>query len=146
MKFDGRQKDINRHCGFFTGNFQHLHETIDTFTHLRTMFVFYTPWRHQKTSDFLIFPGGGGLNEKNGMKWVNLLHLLWPWSAHKWDKVFKNGPSEICWRQPLKNFTWSILEYFVPNLLILMSTLNVYSQERILNFIYLLCMQHFTEN
>ena len=31
-----------------------------------------------------------------------------------WDKVFKNGPSKICGRQPLKNFTWSILEYFVP--------------------------------
>ena len=31
----------------------------------------------------------------------------------KWDKVFKNGPSEICGRQLLKNFTWSILEYFV---------------------------------
>ena len=52
-----------------------------------------------------------------------------------WNKVFKNGPSEICERQPLKNlkgyglpifqifkrlsstnFTWSILEYFVPSL------------------------------
>ena len=54
-----------------------------------------------------------------------------------WDKVFKNGPSKICERQPLKdlkeydlpkadhnpsnflktvfrNFNWSILEYFVP--------------------------------
>ena len=29
-------------------------------------------------------------------------------------KVFKNGPSKICGRQPLKNFTWSILEYFAP--------------------------------
>ena len=26
----------------------------------------------------------------------NLLH-------HIWDKVFKNGPNEICGRQPLKN-------------------------------------------
>ena len=56
----------------------------------------------------------------------------------KWDKVFKNGPSKICGRQPLENlkwydllkqticlqrfwrlsytnFTWSILEYFFPN-------------------------------
>ena len=33
----------------------------------------------------------------------------------KWDKVFKNGPSKICGRQPSKNFTWSILEYFVRN-------------------------------
>ena len=33
-----------------------------------------------------------------------------------WDKLFKNGPSKICGRQPLKNFTWSIPEYFVPNM------------------------------
>ena len=32
-----------------------------------------------------------------------------------WGKVFKNGPSKICVRQPLKNFTWSILEYFAPS-------------------------------
>ena len=31
-----------------------------------------------------------------------------------WDKVFKSGPSKTCGRQPLKKFTWSILEYFVP--------------------------------
>ena len=31
-----------------------------------------------------------------------------------WDKVFKKGPSKNCGRQPLKNFTWSILEYFLP--------------------------------
>ena len=34
---------------------------------------------------------------------------------HKWVKVFKNGPSKICGRQPLKDFTWSILEYLDPN-------------------------------
>ena len=28
-----------------------------------------------------------------------------------WVKVFKNGPSKICGRQPLKNSTWSIFEY-----------------------------------
>ena len=41
----------------------------------------------------------------------------------KWVQVFKNGPSKICGRQPLKtsldmvclNFTRSILYYFVPN-------------------------------
>ena len=32
----------------------------------------------------------------------------------KLDNVFKNGLSKICGRQPLKNFTWSIIEYFVP--------------------------------
>ena len=31
-----------------------------------------------------------------------------------WEKIFKNGPSKICGRQSLKNFTLSILEYFVP--------------------------------
>ena len=41
-----------------------------------------------------------------------------------WNKVFKNGRSEICGRQPLKilkgyglpftNFAWSILEYLAP--------------------------------
>ena len=30
------------------------------------------------------------------------------------SKVFKNRPSKICWRHPLKKFTCSILEYFVP--------------------------------
>ena len=35
--------------------------------------------------------------------------------SYKYGKVFKNGPSKICGRQPSKNFTWSILEYFVPN-------------------------------
>ena len=31
-----------------------------------------------------------------------------------WYKVFKNGPSKICARKPLKIFTWSIFEYFFP--------------------------------
>ena len=31
-----------------------------------------------------------------------------------WDKAFKNGPSKICGREPLKGFTWSILEYLDP--------------------------------
>ena len=25
-----------------------------------------------------------------------------------WDKVFKNGPSKICERQPLKNLKWYV--------------------------------------
>ena len=33
----------------------------------------------------------------------------------KWVKVFKNEPSKICGRQPLRNFTWFILEYLDPN-------------------------------
>ena len=58
---------------------------------------------------------------------------------HKWDRIFKTGPSQLCGRQPLRNmifknlikqtislqifqrlsstnFTWCILEYFVPNI------------------------------
>ena len=38
-----------------------------------------------------------------------------PLGICRWEKVFKNGPSKICGRQPLKNFAWSILEYFVPD-------------------------------
>ena len=29
--------------------------------------------------------------------------------------MFKNGSSKICGRQPLKNVTWSILDYVGPN-------------------------------
>ena len=35
-----------------------------------------------------------------------------------WVKVFKNGPSKICGREPSENFTWSILEYFVANFIL----------------------------
>ena len=28
-----------------------------------------------------------------------------------WVKVFRDGPSKICGRQPLKKFTWAVLEY-----------------------------------
>ena len=50
-------------------------------------------------------------------------------SIVKWDKVFKNGPSTISGRQSWRgmvclaqrvsftNFTWSILEYYGPNIL-----------------------------
>ena len=31
-----------------------------------------------------------------------------------WDKVFKNVSSKFCGRQPLENFAWSILVYFIP--------------------------------
>ena len=38
-----------------------------------------------------------------------------PLGKYRWEKAFKNGPSKICGRELLKNFTWSILEYFVPD-------------------------------
>ena len=34
-----------------------------------------------------------------------------------YGRVFKNGPTKICGRQPLKSFTWSILEYVAPYIL-----------------------------
>ena len=34
---------------------------------------------------------------------------------NKWDKVFKNRLCKICGRQPIKSFSWSILEYFIPS-------------------------------
>ena len=48
----------------------------------------------------------------NYLKWR--IHVI---SSEKWDNAFKNGPIKICERQPLKNFTWSILEYLVSNFL-----------------------------
>ena len=42
-----------------------------------------------------------------------------------WDKVFKNGQSKFCGGQPLKIFTWSIFEYFVPFMSQNCETLNI---------------------
>ena len=47
---------------------------------------------------------------------IHTVHKHW---SFIWVKVFKNGSSKICGRQPLKHlsstkFTCSILEYFVP--------------------------------
>ena len=43
-------------------------------------------------------------------------------------KVFKNKPSKICGRQSLKNFTWSILEYFEPFLFKILKTFPLICQ------------------
>ena len=45
---------------------------------------------------------------QNRMRTINLQKLLLIIvcnDSHSWDKVFKNGPSKICERQPVKNFT-----------------------------------------
>ena len=44
---------------------------------------------------------------------ITLIHFRGKFTIN-WDKVFKNRPSKVCGKQPLKNFSWSILEYFVP--------------------------------
>ena len=42
---------------------------------------------------------------------IILITSIFKWSVIViWDKVFKNGPSEICGRELLKTFTWSILD------------------------------------
>ena len=46
--------------------------------------------------------------------WIKTYGSFSNWQWHnvleQMDKVCKNGPSKICGRQPLKKFTWSILE------------------------------------
>ena len=44
------------------------------------------------------------------------------------DKVLKNGPSKILGEQPVKYFTWSILEYFVPYKYFITTFTLTYSQ------------------
>ena len=39
-----------------------------------------------------------------------LLKLQARKGSNKWNKVFKNGPSKICGRQPLKNLKWNVLK------------------------------------
>ena len=42
----------------------------------------------------------------------------------KWVQVFKSGQSKICGRQPLKNFTWSTLEYYDPSWIAVFKSLS----------------------
>ena len=58
-------------------------------THFRPLIYFYTPWKHQKTSGFLMFPGG--VEETSGMKWVNLSSFgslkeaFLTYRCHRWN-------------------------------------------------------------
>ena len=52
------------------------------------------------------------------------------------DKVFKNKPSKICGRQFLKNFTWSNLEYFVPQVGQLAGQYSKSTQKHFTNMLY----------
>ena len=78
-----------------------------------------------------------------------LLHFLWKTTKHSiWDKVFKNGPSKVWERHPLKtlkvygfqilqrmsftSFTWSILEYFVPYVIFRSRCLETISKKAVL--------------
>ena len=68
---------------------------------------------------------------------VELVHSIECY--YTWDKELKNGPSKICGRQPLKNFTWFVLDYFVPYLHILFWHFFDFRQKNvcIYKFIYL---------
>ena len=67
------------------------------------------------------------IKHSNPIQSRDLLHMFLitgEGSHHVWGKIFKNGPSKICERQPFKNFSWSILEYFAPH--VIKITLNRY--------------------
>ena len=54
-------------------------------THFQHMFDFYTPWKHQKTSGFLMFSGGyrsGTLVENGLIKKASVKNLLVPNLIH----------------------------------------------------------------
>ena len=56
----------------------------------------------------------GIVNKETYIYWYFLCYMLDKALAENiWDKVFKHGPSKICDRQHLKNFTWPVFEYFV---------------------------------
>ena len=44
------------------------------------------------------------------INYVKIFCVVLCW--HKWDKVFKNGPREVCRRQPLKNLKWYHFKFF----------------------------------
>ena len=44
---------------------------------------------------------------------LNNTELIYIWISFICNKVLKYGLSKICGRQPLRNITWPILEYFV---------------------------------
>ena len=69
--------------------------------------------------------------------WTNLAkkNILDVWQGSKWDKVFKNGPSKICGRQPSKNLKGYGLQIFkgcLPQIL-LGPFLNTLTQIRLWN-------------
>ena len=57
------------------------------------------------------------LLECSGISLLKLSNKMKSSIQSKWEEIFKNGPSKICGRQPLKYFTSFILEYFVSNIL-----------------------------
>ena len=40
------------------------------------------------------------------LKLIRYVAFEWIKRRYIWDKVFKNGPREICWWHPLKNLKW----------------------------------------
>ena len=74
------------------------------------------PFLYPLEKENLCFRNNFKMYRNRSVAWNGLrrekLELLW---KIKCDKVFKNGPSKICGRQPLKKFSLSVLEHFAPN-------------------------------
>ena len=49
------------------------------------------------------------------------------WDIYKWVRVFKNGPSKICGRQPKQTFFFKFFKGYLPQVL-LGPFLNTFSQ------------------
>ena len=75
-------------------------------------------------------------NHRNNLKWI---HKIWSLNqTFKWFKVFKNGPSKICGRQPLKNLKWPYQFKFFKGCLpqvLLGPFLNTLTQMKLLRFL-----------
>ena len=69
-----------------------------TQTHLMPLGSFFTPWKHQKTSGFLMFLGG--IESGSGMKWVitNSLEiwlLICSFRCHFWRMIFNRNRMKV---------------------------------------------------
>ena len=66
-------------------------------THIWPMFPFYTPWKHQKTCDFLVF--SGGTNGNIDQKWVkekNLWGWMFLWQSLSCSWILLLFPYKFC--------------------------------------------------
>ena len=69
--------------------------------HLMPLVLLYTPWKHEKTKNFLIF--SGGIKKASSMKWVSstLFHMK--------EKMIANfNILELIWLV----FSWQLIQFF----------------------------------
>ena len=70
-------------------------------THLMPLVLLCTPWKHEKTKNFLIF--SGGIKKASSMKWVSstLIHMK--------EKMITNfNILELIWLV----FSWQLIQFF----------------------------------